>query len=118
PGLRTRPTYATRSVAVDRFFTGYRKTMLGPGEMLTAIVLPLPFPEDVRFYKIAKRKLDDISTVAAAMSLDRDASGIVTRARFCFGGVAATPLRVTTAEAASVGMPWNEQAVERVQEAL
>ena len=52
----------------------------------------------VRFYKVAKRRLDDISTVAAAMALDRDHAGRVRRARFAFGGVAATPLRVGEAE--------------------
>ena len=49
----------------------------------------------VRFYKVAKRRLDDISTVAAAMALDRDGAGRVGRARFAFGGVAATPVRAS-----------------------
>ncbi len=37
--------------------------------------------------------MDDISTVAAAMAMDWDASGKIARARFAFGGVAAIPLR-------------------------
>ena len=41
--------------------------------------------------------------------------GKVRRARFAFGGVAATPLRVAEAEAAVVDQPWNDAAVERVQ---
>jgi xanthine dehydrogenase small subunit len=75
-------------------------------------------PEFIRFYKVAKRRLDDISTVAAAMALDRDAAGRVRRARFAFGGVAATPLLVAEAEDAVRGQPWNEAAVERVQAVL
>lgn len=105
----------TRVVELASFFTGYRQTTLRHGEMLTTIEIPAPLPQALRFYKIAKRRLDDISTVAAAMALDRDASNHVTRARFCFGGVAATPMRLMEAEAAVIGRPWNEAAVERVQ---
>jgi xanthine dehydrogenase small subunit len=100
------------------FFTGYRKTALQRGEILTTIEIPKPLPAFVRFYKVAKRRLDDISTVAAAMALDRDHAGRVRRARFAFGGVAATPLLVGKAEQAVVGQPWNEDAVERAQQVL
>jgi xanthine dehydrogenase small subunit len=85
---------------------------------VTTIELRKPFPQHMRFYKAAKRRLDDISTVAAAMALDRDASGRVRRARFAFGGVAATPVRVMDAERAADGQPWNTTTVERVQRAL
>jgi xanthine dehydrogenase small subunit len=86
--------------------------------VLTAVEIPKPLPQFVRFYKIAKRPLDDISTVAAAMALDVDSSGRVRRARFAFGGVAATPVRALDAENAVTGQPWNEAAVERVQRSL
>jgi xanthine dehydrogenase small subunit len=82
-------------VDLGAFFSGYRQTTLGSVEILTAIEIDEPLPQELRFYKIAKRRLDDISTVAAAIALDRDASNRVTRARFCFGGVAATPVRLT-----------------------
>jgi len=52
------------------------------------------------------------------MSLDIDGAGRVRRARFAFGGVAATPLRVVEAEDAVINQPWNEAAVERVQRIL
>ena len=71
--------------------------------MLTAVEIPKPLPRLVRFYKIAKRPLDDISTVAAAMALDLDSVGRVQRARFAFGGVAATPVRILDAEDAVGG---------------
>ena len=38
------------------------------------------------------------------------------RARFALGGVAATPLRLTEAEDVVLNQPWDEAAVERVQE--
>jgi xanthine dehydrogenase small subunit len=100
------------------FFSGYRKTVLERGEIIRSIEIPKPLPAFVRFYKVAKRRLDDISTVAAAMALDRDRSGRVRRARFAFGGVAATPLRAVEAEQAVLGQLWNESAVDRVQQVL
>ena len=107
-----------RTVPLASFFTAYRRTALAAGEILTTIEIPKPLPETIRFYKVAKRRLDDISTVAAGMAIDRDGSGRVRRARFAFGGVAATPGRLGEAEAATVGQAWNEAAVERVQRVI
>jgi xanthine dehydrogenase small subunit len=107
-----------RTVPLASFFTGYRRTVLEPGELLTAIELPKPLPAFTRFYKVAKRRMDDISTVAAGMAMDLDDAGRITRARFAFGGVAAVPLLVTAAEEAILGMRWNQSAMERVQAVL
>jgi xanthine dehydrogenase small subunit len=107
-----------RSIPLSSFFTGYRKTAMEPGELIAAVEIPKPLPTFVRFYKVAKRRLDDISTVAAAMAIDIDAHGKVGRARFAFGGMAATPLRSGEAESVVVDQPWNEAAVERVQAVL
>jgi len=111
-------TNGERTHPLASFFTGYRRTVLQRGEILTAIDVPRPLPGFVRFYKIAKRRLDDISTVAAAFAIDRDRSGRVRRARFAFGGVAASPVLVGEAEQAVTGQLWDESAVERVQQVL
>ena len=107
-----------RVVALDAFFVGYRRSALQPGELITAIEIPKPVAGFVRFYKVAKRPLDDISTLAAGMAIDRDVTGRVRGARFAFGGVAATPLLVAEAERAVVGQLWNEAAAGRVQDVL
>jgi xanthine dehydrogenase small subunit len=104
-----------RTVPVADFFSGYRKTAMRPGEVVTAVQIPKPLPQLTRFYKVAKRPLDDISTVSVAIGLDFDSVACVKRARFAFGGVAATPVRVAEAENATVGEPWNDAAVTRVQ---
>jgi xanthine dehydrogenase small subunit len=105
------------TIPLASFFTGYRQTVLSPDEILTTVEIPKPLL-GARFYKVAKRRLDDISTVAAAMAVDRESSGRVRRARFAFGGVAASPVRVRDAEEAVIGQPWNESSIERVQRAL
>src|SRR5262249_28747798 len=107
-----------RSIPLIQFFTGYRQTALEPGELLISIEIPKPLPAFVRFYKIAKRRMDDISTVAAGMALDEDSRGRITGARFVFGGVAPVPWRAAAAEEALIGQSWNEQSMKRAQGAL
>ena len=107
-----------RVAPLQSFFTGYRQTILAPGELIAAIEIPKPFSPFVKFYKVAKRRMDDISTVAACMGMDWDGSGRIIRCRFAFNGVSAVPLRATAAEEAIVGQRWNEAAVERAQSAL
>jgi xanthine dehydrogenase small subunit len=107
-----------RTIPLASFFTSYRRTVLAPDELIAAIEIPKPLPEFVRFYKVAKRRMDDISTVSAAMAMDWDASGRIARARFAFGGVASIPLLAASAEEAILGHRWNDAAVERAQAAL
>jgi xanthine dehydrogenase small subunit len=107
-----------RTIPLSEFFTGYRKTAVRSGELLTAIEVPAPLPRFVRFYKISKRRLDDISTVAAGMALDLDGTGTVRRARFAFGGMAATPLRAVAAEETVEGQAWDADAVSRARTSL
>jgi xanthine dehydrogenase small subunit len=107
-----------RALPISEFFPDYRRTALREGEMLVAIDIPLPLPASVRFYKVAKRRADDISTVAAAIALDRDAAGAVRYVRLAFGGVAATPVRVLDAERAISDSGWNEPGIGRALEAI
>jgi xanthine dehydrogenase small subunit len=111
-------TSGRRAIALSDFFAAYRKTAMLPGELITSIEIPKPMPQFLRFYKVAKRRLDDISTVAAAIAMDFDGTGRVRRARFAYGGVAATPVRIIEAEAAVIGQVWSEAAVERAQAVL
>ncbi|HSV39739.1 MAG TPA: FAD binding domain-containing protein, partial [Nocardioidaceae bacterium] len=93
-----------REVPLDEFFTGYRETVLLPGELIRAVRIPLPLASVTAFHKIAKRRLDDISSVAVAFALDVT-GGVVRRACIGLGGVAATPVRALNAERALVGHP-------------
>ncbi len=97
-----------RIVPLSDFFKGYRQTALGPGEILRSIRIPKPFPERARFYKAAKRSLDDISTVAACFALSRG------KARLAYGGVAAVPLRARQAEQ----LLQESESLERVTASL
>jgi xanthine dehydrogenase small subunit len=87
-----------RVLPLDKFFQGYRRTALEPGELLMSIVIPKPLPPVARFYKAAKRRMDDISTVAACFAIHADGS-----MRAAYGGVAPTPIRSYEAERALPG---------------
>jgi xanthine dehydrogenase small subunit len=82
-----------RIVPLNEFFHDYRQTSLKRGEVIRSVRIPKPQPGFVRFYKVAKRRVDDISTVAAGISVRSDQS-----VRIAFGGVAPVPLRVPEAE--------------------
>ncbi|MFT3710022.1 MAG: xanthine dehydrogenase small subunit [Archangium sp.] len=102
-----------RRVKLEDFFVGYRKTALGPKEILSAIEIPaVPSSARAVSYKVSKRRELDISTVSAALYVDTDAKGVVTEARLAFGGMAATPKRAANAEKALVGQSWNAAAVD------
>ncbi|WP_157002292.1 xanthine dehydrogenase small subunit [Agromyces laixinhei] len=106
-----------REVDLAEYFTGYRQTLRRPDEIIRSVRIPLPLAGIAAFHKIAKRRFDDISSVAAAFALDVD-DGVVTAARVGLGGVAATPLRARATEAALVGRPWNLTTVRAASKVL
>lgn len=99
-----------REVALADYFTGYRRTVRAPDELIRAVVIPLPLAPLTAFHKIAKRRFDDISSVAVAHALDV-VDGVVRRARIGLGGVAATPIRARATEEALLGHSWDEETV-------
>ena len=98
----------TRRLPLAEFFVAYRKTALEPGELIRAVRISRPMPAFQRFYKVSKRVLDDISTVAAGFALTLDEHGIVTRFGVGLGGVAAIPLAAPSLERVALGLVWNE----------
>lgn len=104
-------TGGEREVPLEGFFTGYRTTVLRPGELVRAVRVPTPLATHTTFRKVTKRRIDDISSVAVAVALDV-VDGTVARARVGLGGVAATPVRARATEAALEGRPWTAGTVE------
>jgi xanthine dehydrogenase small subunit len=94
-----------REVALSDYFTGYRQSVRRAGELIKAVRIPLPLARLAAFHKIAKRRFDDISSVAIGFALDVE-DGVVIRARIGLGGVAAMPIRALATEAALEGRPW------------
>ncbi len=79
-----------RSIPIDAFFTGYRRTALQPDELITAVRIPLG--RQVAFRKVGTRAAQAISKVVMAVSR--------APARIAVGSVAEVPLRAVRAEEA------------------
>lgn len=79
-----------RTIPIDQFFTGYRKTALQPDELIVAVRFPLG--RQVAFRKVGTRAAQAISKVVIAISRSP--------ARIAVGSVAEVPLRARRAEAA------------------
>lgn len=77
-----------------------RDTMLGHGELITAVDLPpLPFAVNSRYRKVRDRASYAFALVSVAAALDV-ADGAVREVRIALGGVAHKPWRATRAEEA------------------
>nr|NLI50133.1 2Fe-2S iron-sulfur cluster binding domain-containing protein [Propionibacterium sp.] len=105
-----------RRVPLRDYFTGYRTTVRRPDELITRIVVGAPGLLHA-FHKIAKRRHDDISSVAVAYDLVL-AGGVVERVRIGLGGVAATPLRAYATEEALTGRPWTAETARAASRVL
>jgi xanthine dehydrogenase small subunit len=99
-----------REVPLADYFTGYRQSVRRAGELIRAVRIPLPLAGITGFHKIAKRRFDDISSVAAAFCIDV-VDGEVVKARIGLGGVAATPIRAVSTERALEGRTWDRATV-------
>lgn len=96
---------AQRRVPVADLFSGVRRTVIEPGELLVAIDVPRLAPgERGLFVKLGQRRAQAISVVHLAVVVGFD--GVeVTHARIALGSVAPTIVRAGEAEASLVGRP-------------
>lgn len=106
-----------REVALADYFTGYRQTVKRPDELIRTIRIPTPVAPISAFHKIAKRRFDDISSVAVGFALRLDA-GTVADIKIGLGGVAATPIRATATEDALNGRPWTAESARAAADVL
>lgn len=109
---------ARRTMPLETFFLAYGKQDRAKGEFVETISIPLPKPGQVdAAYKISKRRDEDISSVAAGISVTLE-DGVIADCRIAFGGMAATPKRALAAEAALRGQVWSKAAFEAAAAAL
>jgi CO/xanthine dehydrogenase FAD-binding subunit len=88
-----------RTVAADRFFVGYRKTVLGADELLLRIDIPVIENARLVYRKVGTRKAQSISRTIVAVRATREGGGL-RDVRIGAGCVAPVPLRCRHAEAA------------------
>ncbi|XP_049426562.1 xanthine dehydrogenase/oxidase [Epinephelus fuscoguttatus] len=104
----------------DGFFTGYRKTILRPQEVLVSI--EIPYSKKTQFvsaFKQSPRREDDISVVTAAMSVTfSPETDIVKDLRLSYGGMA--PVTVLAKQTANrlLGRRWGEELLQEACSSL
>jgi xanthine dehydrogenase small subunit len=107
-----------RTVRLVDYFTGYRKTLRRPDELIKCIVIPRPLAPLTAFHKIAKRRFDDISSIAVAYALRLDDDGTVAEITIGIGGAAAIPLRAWSTEDFLRGKAWTAEAADAAAEVM
>ncbi|XP_054265328.1 xanthine dehydrogenase-like [Macrosteles quadrilineatus] len=95
------------------FWTGYRRNIVKPEEILLAIHIPFT-TENQYFaaYKQAKRREDDIAVVNAAFNLQLTSQSHVVDMEMAFGGMAPTTVSAPNTAAALKDKPWTSATIE------
>ena len=107
----------TRDIAADDFFRGIYTTALGPGEIVTEILVPRPAAGwRWGFDELARRHGDfALAGVAAGARVE---SGVVAETTLVFFGVGTRPVRARRAEAALAGGRADAEALAAAGRAL
>lgn len=101
-----------RTVAIDEFISGPRRTLLQPGEIISRIILPPAAAWNLQlFEKVGRRKSLAIAVASLATLLRLTDDGTVTEARFAWGSVGPTVLRCAEAEQALIGKALSEDTL-------
>jgi len=108
-----------RTISLSDFFTGPGATVLGRGEMLTELKIPLTNKKQGSvYYKLSTRNAMDLAFVGVAVFLELDGSNKIAKARIALGAVSPTPIRAVSAEKLLEGNPLtSEKAKEAAQSA-
>jgi xanthine dehydrogenase small subunit len=108
----------TRWLALEKFYLGYQKKDLAPGEFVVSVRVPRP-PVGARIavFKLSKRIDQDISAVCLACMVSVEAGQIIA-ARVALGGMAEVAARAPSAEKILLGAPWSQATFDAAATAL
>jgi carbon-monoxide dehydrogenase medium subunit len=92
-----------RTLPLQDFFTGYKKTVTTPGEILTEVIFPVTNGrKKYGYYKLGRRNAMAISVASVGVVMSMKGK-TCTDATIAVGAVAPTPLRVEKAESVLKG---------------
>ncbi|NDJ61742.1 MAG: 2Fe-2S iron-sulfur cluster binding domain-containing protein [Chloroflexi bacterium] len=104
-----------RTVPIREFYTGLRRTIMRPDELLTAITFPaLAANERGVFIKLGLRRAQAISVVNTAVVLALAEDQTVARASIALGSVAPTIIQTPVAEQALIGRALTPGVIDEV----
>lgn len=101
-----------REIPVAGFPQGFMSTCVQPDEMLTQIrITPWRQGHGWHFLEFARRH-GDFAVVSAAALIERESSGVISRAALVLGGVGAGPVRLPLAESILAGSTGDSAAIQ------
>jgi CO/xanthine dehydrogenase FAD-binding subunit len=95
---------ATRTVSIAEFFTGPKRSVLRPGELITAVTVPKAAGPQ-QFLKVGTRNAMVIAVCSLAVALDLETRRVGTG----IGSAGPTPL--TAPDANRIELPWTRPAL-------
>ena len=109
---------ADRSIPVDTFVAGYRRTRLAPDELITRIVVP-PRPDRLKLfaYKVSRRFDQDLATLNLLVSFQLIA-GVMRQVKVAIGGLSDQSSRLPVFETACEGQPPTLQVMQQLAQTL
>ena len=101
-----------RVLPLSAFITGYRRTALGPGEIVTAVLVPSPASTArSAFVKLGARRYLVISILMAAAVIETDAQGRILQAAVAVGSASPVAQRLPDLEAELRGFGGRPSAI-------
>jgi CO/xanthine dehydrogenase FAD-binding subunit len=117
--IDVRSVRGERAVAIDDFFTGYRRTALEPDELIVRIRVPLVAGREVRFRKVGTRRAQAISKVVAALAWrEHGRAAGWSDVRLALGSIADRPVRAPATEAILEGARPTPETADLATETL
>lgn len=110
-------TKGRRSLALDKFLTGYRQTAIKSGEIISEISFPPPGKNHKwGYYKLARRNAMAITVVGTAVVLQMKGN-VCTDAGISLGSVNPAPIRCYEAEKILIGKEVTPELAQQAAEA-
>ena len=115
--VRVQGPAGAREVPVADLISDFYETTLGPGELLSEVIVPVP-PAGTRaaYLKFITRSSEDRPCVGATGVLRLGPDGKIAELRTAVGAIAGTPLRLPNVEAQAAGQPPSEELFRSIGE--
>lgn len=114
--VRIASANGTRELPLASFFVGPRASVLGPGEILAAVVVDAPAPNARAVFLKKGRVRMDIALASIAVLVETDGLQCL-KARVAAGSLGPCPLRLSKTEAILTGHPLDDRTIARAREA-
>lgn len=102
-----------RQIPMSEFYTGFKKTALKAGDIVTEIIIPvLKENQKAAYIKHAVRKAMDLAIVGVAAIVTME-ENICTDAKIALGAVAVNAIRAKEAENILIGKELTEETLEK-----